>query len=71
MLRLADAGLEHLIPVELCILCEQAAPERGHEGGPRSALLEISVRFVAGFVDHALHVEAIHERVETSGPGVR
>ena len=67
LLRLPHAGFEHLVPVELGVFCEQAVRERGDELGRRPAAVQEAVRLVAGFVDHALHVEAMRERVEAAG----
>ena len=57
--------------MELGVFGEQAVPERGDELGARAAAVQESVRLVAGFVDHALHVEAVRERVEASARRVR
>ena len=57
--------------MELGVFGEQRVAERGDELGAGAAAPQEPVRLVARVVDHALHVEAVRERVERAGRRVR
>ena len=63
-LVLADAGLDHLVPVEAAVFAQQRAAERRDQRRGVAAVLEVAVRDRAGLVHAALDVPALVEIVE-------